>query len=198
MSSTSNDVIGKYFGERKVISFSHHNDGGKAFYNTICSCGKKQIIRLDSLKRSSSCGCLNKKQKFRRELYNRWYKIIDRCYNEKNKSYKNYGARGIKVCNEWKNSFDEFYNWSISNGYNPELSIDRIDVGGDYNPSNCRWADIYTQANNRTDNIYIDYYGEKVTLSNLSKILDENYWCLRSRHFRGWSDEEIIKGKRRN
>lgn len=115
----------------------------------------------------------------------------------KNNAYKYYGARGIKVCNEWKNSFDEFYNWSISNGYNPELSIDRINVDGDYKPSNCRWADIYTQANNRTDNIYIDYYGEKVTLSNLSKILDENYWCLRSRHFRGWTDEEIIKGKRR-
>lgn len=198
MPLTSNKIIGKYFGERKIVSFSHRNDGGKAFYNTICSCGKEQVIRLDSLRKSLSCGCLNKKQKFRRELYNRWYKMIDRCYNEKNKSYKSYGARGVKVCNEWKDSFDEFYKWSISNGYNPELSIDRINVNGDYTPSNCRWVDIYTQANNRTDNIYINYCGEKVTLSNLSKILGKNYWCLRSRYFRGWSDEEIIIGKRRN
>lgn len=197
MSSTFNDVIGKYFGERKVISFSHRDSNGRAFYNTVCSCGKKQVIRLDSLRKSLSCGCLNSKQKFRRELYNRWYKIIDRCYNEKNNAYKYYGGRGIKVCDEWKGNFDKFYNWSINNGYNPELSIDRINVDGDYEPLNCRWTDIYNQANNKTNNVYIDYYGEKVTLSNLSRILGESYWCLRSRYSRGWSDEEIIKGKRR-
>ena len=91
------------------------------------------------------------------KLYGRWVMMKQRCYNSNNKDYYNYGARGIKVCDEWRNSYLNFHNWAYANGYNDMLSIDRIDVNGDYEPDNCRWVDKNIQANNKSCTIYIDY-----------------------------------------
>lgn len=85
---------------------------------------------------------------------------------------KNYGGRGIKVCNEWKNSFNTFYEWALNNGYNETLTIDRIDVNGNYCPENCRWATITEQQNNKRTNVTIEYDGVSHTVSEWAKILN--------------------------
>ena len=92
----------------------------------------------------------------------------NRCDN----GNKNDGGRGITVCNEWKNNFDAFYEWALNNGYNETLTIDRIDVNGNYCPENCRWATITEQQNNKRTNVIIEYDGVSHTVSEWAKILN--------------------------
>lgn len=129
-----------------------------------CKCGKEIEAAQTRVKnnRVKSCGCL--KIEKARELttkrnlvhglsktpqYKIWKDMKARCYNENNKSFMDYGGRGITICDEWINDYEAFYNWAISNSWESGLTIDRIDVDGNYEPSNCRWTDNFTQAKNR-------------------------------------------------
>lgn len=104
-----------------------------------------------------------------------------RCYTEKRKNFKNYGGRGIYVCDRWKNSFENFL---LDMGERPpRTSLDRIDVNGNYEPSNCRWSDSETQYNNTRRNVYVNYEGNKVTLAQLSRITGVKYSKLRSIYY---------------
>ena len=134
-----------------------------------CDCGNEKITRQQDLRsgHTTSCGCyhkemvgrLNRKHNLshKSHLYNVWKSMKDRCYREKCKSYPNYGGRGITVCDEWKQDYKSFYDWSMANGYREEqtiggvniLSIDRIDNDGNYGPDNCRWVTSDVQAMNR-------------------------------------------------
>ena len=128
-----------------------------------------------------------------KRIYLIWFDMKRRCYQPQNKRYNRYGGRGIKVCDEWLNDFQSFFDWSIKNGYGDELTIDRIDKDGDYCPSNCRWADIYTQANNRSNNHFLTYKGETKTMMEWSRKLNLNYYTLRRRIGLGWSVEEAFE-----
>ena len=105
----------------------------------------------------------------------------ERCYNKKHKSYENYGGRGIKVCDEWLESFVNFFEWAMQNGYQDNLTIDRIDNNGNYEPSNCRWVTYSEQANNKRNNRCYTYNGMTLTLKQWSERYHINYSALRDR-----------------
>ena len=130
------------------------------------------------------------KEKHRR-IYKLWSHIKDRCYCKTNKDYKNYGARGIIVCDEWKNNFVEFFKWAIANNYDDTLTIDRIDFNGNYEPSNCRWVTPKEQARNRRNNKLITYNNETHCISEWAEITGIPRKCLEYR-IRKWESLERV------
>lgn len=180
---THKDLSGQKFNNLQVLEYSYTKNN-RGYWKCKCSCGNIRIVETNKLKsgRIKSCGCLNKNKKGienslfkhgleKTRIYSTWDNMKARCYNIKNKRFKNYGDRGIKICDEWKNNFMSFYNWAMENGYRDDLTIDRIDVNGNYEPSNCRWVTWKEQANNKTTNHYVEYNGYRYTLSQWSKIL---------------------------
>ena len=128
-------------------------------------------------------------------IYKTWQGMKSRCSYMNDRHYKDYGGRGIKVCDGWQ-EFEPFYRWAMANGYSDNLTIDRIDVNGNYEPSNCRWADRKSQANNRTNNKVIEYKNERHTLSEWSEILCINYSTLAARLNKyKWSVEQAFSIK---
>lgn len=128
-------------------------------------------------------------------LYNIWHHMKQRCYNIKNHNYKDYGGRGIAVCDEWCNSYLMFKEWAINNGYEEGLTIDRIDNNKGYSPNNCRWADRKQQARNRRSTRLTTYKGDTRPLTEWCEILNLNYWTVVSRLDRlGWSIEDALGG----
>lgn len=121
-----------------------------------------------------------------------------RCYNPKSKFYKDYGARGIKVCDEWmdkKNGHANFQKWAIENGWKEFLSIDRIDVNGNYEPSNCRWATQKEQANNRRNNVYATIHGVTKTAQEWAEQVGITERAFVSRLNYGWDEDRLLEPK---
>lgn len=118
------------------------------------------------------------------KLYQIWCGMKQRCFSKSDKSYGLYGGRGITVCDEWKNNFVLFRNWSMKNGYKEGLSIDRIDNNGNYCPENCRWVTSKEQNNNKRNTIRIEYNGETKTLQEWADYLEIHPDTLYSRIFR--------------
>ena len=133
-------------------------------------------------------------------LYRIWSGIKDRCCNQNSKYWDRYGARGITVCNEWKNSFEQFYQWSLDNGYRENLTLDRIDNNKGYSADNCRWATYKEQENNRSNNRKLEYEGEVHTISQWSDIVGIEQRLISQRLYHGWSIKRALTElpKRRN
>lgn len=126
-------------------------------------------------------------------LYKAWRNMKNRCLNSKSKDYPDYGGRGIKVCANWINSYESFRDWAVSHGYSEELSIDRIDVNGDYCPENCRWATQEQQSRNTRKNIHVEKDGFSGCLLDYCKLHSLNYHTVISRLNLGWPLEEAIE-----
>ena len=126
-------------------------------------------------------------------IYSIWCDMKRRCYNEKNKRYNRYGGRGISVCEEWRNNFNEFYEWSMSNGYSDKMSIDRINVDGDYAPENCRWITPAEQQKNTSRTHYITAFGKTMCMSDWARECGISADVLRGRINKlGWTDEDAV------
>jgi hypothetical protein len=125
-------------------------------------------------------------------LYSIYHGIIRRTEDSKRKEYKDYGGRGIRMCGEWRTSYEAFREWAHANGYNDSLSIDRIDNDGDYSPSNCRWSGRNEQANNRNDTVYLTKDGVRKSVSDWARETGVPYAKLKKRVRLGWSDERVL------
>ena len=127
-----------------------------------------------------------------KRLYSIWHNMKNRCYYEKSANYKYYGGKGIKVCDEWKDNFQSFALWALSNGYQNNLSIDRIDNSKDYCPENCKWSNAYEQNNNTNRNRFYTYNGNTKTISEWAKEYGIDRNLLNVRLKRGWDFEKAI------
>ena len=166
------DMTGRRFGRLEVIRREGSNKKGEAVWLCRCDCGGEKIVRGTKLRRgeTKSCGCFEQETRVRNghkrmqpthnmsqsRLYEVWHGMKARCYRKTHPHYKDYGGRGIIVCNEWKDDFQAFADWALSHGYDEDApkgacTLDRINPNGDYEPSNCRFADMAVQQNNRRD-----------------------------------------------
>lgn len=125
-------------------------------------------------------------------IYNIWRTMKQRCVNPKCINFHLYGGRGIEVCTEWQNSFQSFYDWSMANGYAENLTIDRKDVNGNYEPSNCRWATQKEQQNNRSNNVTLELNGINHTVGEWAEISGISITTIHARLKRGWSVERTL------
>lgn len=209
MSRVTEDLTGQRFGKLTVIGIGgRYKSSGNLFWNCECDCGNTTHTTGYSLKtgKSVSCGRCSAAERaternykhggFGTRLYEIWRQMHRRCYGQNTKAYKDYGDRGITVCNEWY-EFEPFRIWAISNGYSDDLTIDRINVDGDYSPENCRWATKKQQANNRRNNHNIEYDGEVHTVSEWADILGIEQVVLRQKLIRcGWDIGTIKAAKK--
>lgn len=196
------DLVGQKFSLLTVSSLAYSRNG-RLYWNCTCECGENTIVCTRNLRtfRIKSCGCLEHIAKYKKHNLSRTriYTILKgmkgRCYNPNNKDYKNYGGRGIRICDSWldkENGVKNFYNWAINNGYSENLSIDRIDVNGNYCPENCRWLSIKGQSNNRRGNFYIEYKDKRLTAKQWSEITGINSATLIQRIKLGWNIEDVF------
>lgn len=164
MGMPAKDLTGREFGRLKVIERQGSNKKRHALWLCACQCGNSKVISSQDLLsgNTNSCGCfrkeknrdLNQTHKMTgTRLYVIWKGMKERCYRHTSPKYKDYGGRGIAICDEWKNDFQAFHDWAISHGYAENLTIDRINNDGGYEPSNCRWATIAEQNKNKRKNI---------------------------------------------
>ena len=194
---------GQRFGRWTVIEQCGVDHRGEKMYRCQCDCGNISVVRSSNLRdgRSSSCGCFANELVSKRSkthgmtdtrLFRIWSGIKRRCFTTTDYHYKWYGARGISMCDEWKNSFQIFYNWAISNGYREDLSIDRVDNNGNYEPSNCRWITHAEQMRNQGKNIMLTYNGKTLCAMDWSKETGMSDATIRWRKKHGWSDERTL------
>lgn len=150
------DISGQRFGKLIAIRL-YERKCYKSYWLCECDCGVETIVEISKLTtgHTKSCGCLKTKGYHRMHglrntrLYRIWANMKTRCYNKDDTHFMRWGGRGITICKEWLESFEAFYKWAMDNGYSDNLSIDRIDNDGNYQPSNCRWATMKEQNNNK-------------------------------------------------
>jgi hypothetical protein len=198
------DLINKKFGRLTVIEKAQEKP---VKWRCKCDCGNIKILPTRYLTSgdTQSCGCL-KKQLIsdyntntktthglsESRIYRTWINMRDRCYNPKYKQFDNYGGRGITVCDDWNNNFENFNKWALENGYKDNLTIDRIDNDKGYCPENCRWITIQEQSHNKRTNRNITINGITKTASQWSKISGIGVHTILNRINLGWETNDLL------
>lgn len=192
---------GDQYGRLTIIKEVNKRNNKRCFL-CKCDCGNEREIRLTNIRSGTtlSCGCLQKDKATEgnvthgmsgTRLHGIWGKMIGRCTNKTDNRYGLYGGRGISVCEKWKN-FNFFYDWAIRSGYEDNLTLERRDVNGNYNPSNCKWGTWKEQQNNRRNNRCITFKGETMTVKQWSECIGMQEGTLRWRLDAGWSEEDAL------
>lgn len=200
------DLSGYRVGRLVVTDSEPLHKNGRTYFECLCDCGNLKIVCRSHLfdNTTKSCGCLEKENRemqcnlrikhgmTNERLYYIWSSMKARCLRESTKSYKNYGGRGIKLFEPWK-EFENFKNWSLENGYKDDLTIDRIDVNGNYEPSNCKWSTHTEQARNKRNTVMISYKGQEKTIFEWSEITGISRDRIYDRLRKGWSVEDALE-----
>lgn len=193
------DLTGKNFGKLTVTERVFIDSGDKgAYWKCLCECTGIKIVKSKNLigGKTTHCGCVNKHEthgKSKHRLYIIWMGMKARCKNPNSPDFINYGGRGIKVCDEWGNSFISFYNWAMNNEYEDDLSIDRINVDGDYEVNNCKWSTKSQQQNNKRNTLFIEIDGITKSISDWSELYKINKKTLLNRYNRGLRGKDLLK-----
>ncbi len=193
------NITGMRSGRLVAVSISKRVAGKGAYWLCKCDCGKSCIALGTAVKngKKKSCGlCSMGKKKHglaHTREYRIWIAVKTRCYKKTCAHYVHYGGRGIRACKRWM----KFENFLADMGKSPSLnhSIDRIDVNGNYEPNNCRWATHEQQQNNRRNSICIEVDGQKNTISGWARNLGVSYHRIHRRYYSGWNHEAVIYGK---
>lgn len=206
------NLVGNIYGRLTVIDQSDDLVSRNGYHTVMwrckCMCGNEVIVRGKCLTQgvTRSCGCFQREELAKRarkhgrqgtRLYAIWDSMRQRCNNPKHKSYNNYGGRGIRISPEW-DDYSIFQQWATQGGYDElaprgTYTLDRIDVDGDYCPSNCRWVNMRIQSNNKRDTIRLFYCGEYRTLSELAQMTNIDYQTLWRRYSRGEHVDDIAR-----
>lgn len=177
------DLRGKKYCHLTVVGDKPKIENAKTYWLCKCECGNEKYINAGRLNSGNvkSCGCIKNSRNsgHHKTQHKRLIKILNsmkqRCYNPNDTRYKNYGARGIKICDEWLKDSKKFYGWAECNGYKDNLSIDRIDVNGNYEPNNCRWVTFKEQANNKRVNHLVTIRGKTRTIAQWAEYYKVSY-----------------------
>lgn len=191
--------IGKVYGDYLIIKYCKElKDKGRYYIGKCIKCGETVTLSNKQLYKRKMCQpCHKKEAKITKNLKHKLSSLKRRCYEEKSADYKNYGGRGIRVCEEWLGNSNKFVEWALNNGYKDGLTLDRIDNNGNYCPENCRWADRYIQNNNKRSNLNIEYNGKIQTLKQWCRELDLPYRETHNRIYRyNWSVEKAFTYKK--
>lgn len=196
---------GKRYGSLTVIKYEgekHYKCGRKdKLWRCVCDCGKEIVTTQYSLVRGTSCGCEQRRLQalastthggHNTKLYGVWCTMKNRCNNPNVTCYNHYGGRGITVCSEWLD-FSKFMEWAFKNGYKEGLTIERVDVNGNYEPSNCKWIPSALQAKNKTNNRKLTYRGKVYILQDLANATGVDRRLISARVKRGWSVERAVE-----
>lgn len=194
---------GQRFGRWTVLEEAGRKHGA-VMWKCQCDCGTIKDVSSGHLRngRSVSCGCYNREVitthgKSHTKLHRTWTSMKLRCTNPNAQEADRYINRGIKVCDEWLNSYETFEEWALANGYRDGLSLDRIDNDGNYEPSNCRWATAKEQCRNRSTNYILTVDGKSHCLSEWAEIVGIKASTIHTRKRRGWSDHDAVYGRER-
>ena len=213
MAVKNNDdsLLGQKYGKLTIIGFQRKISSRGWDWVVQCECGTQKVVSPSDVKsgKTKSCGCLlretsaQRMTKFKhgvkenKRLYGIYNGIKRRCYSLNEPRYKDYGGRGIRMCDEWKDrakGFDQFVSWSLSHGYSENMTIDRIDVDGNYTPENCRWVTLQEQNGNKRQTHWVDYQGEHIQLYKLCQRLNLSYDLMHDRIYgRRWSVEKAVE-----
>ena len=202
------DLRGLKFGRLTVLRESHRNNG--IVWDCVCDCGERHKAKTGHLRAGvvSSCGCAQREAGYntgklhghKRAIHylshtpiaDCYRNMLARCYDETNPRYHNYGGRGISVCDDWRADRKNFFFWGVHAGWQPGLTIERMDVDGDYCPENCTWIEAKAQQRNTTRSRYLEWNGERKTVVEWAEELGVRGQALQHRVTRGWSIERIF------